>query len=138
MKKYEVQVGAEAEEFCLAFSDKWGKVGGHAITIDMYQFSAVPVKNIFRISEVTSGAKFFDMPVPEVIQSYEATLLYLETVVAAKLIQIINKVNEKNPNQLNNEIERLRKKSIELLGEKPQTEKLDTEWLKADISDVLN
>lgn len=137
-EEYEVQVSEDAEEFCLAFPDEWVKVGGHSITIGKHQFSAVPFENHFRISEVTSGAKVVDIPVPEEIQSFEETMLYLETVVVIELINLIIKVNQNNPNRFDQEVELYRKRSIESLGEKPQTEKINMEFMTADISEVLN
>lgn len=138
MKRCEILIGADAEEFCLAFTVGWVKFTGHSIAVGEFKFSAVPLKNIFIISEIESGAKCFDIPVPNVIESYEETIFFLESIVGHQLIQAIEKINRDDPNRLANEIERLHKVAIKKYGEKPTTEKVYTEWLKEDISETLN
>lgn len=129
MEHYNIQVGSEAEEFCLATSNGWVKVAGHSIIVDQYQFSAAPIKNFIRVSEIESGAKVFDVPVPDSVESYEETITFLEMIVSLKLIQLIRTVNDQDPGRLDREIEQMRKKAFETCGEKPPIEKVNIDSL---------
>jgi hypothetical protein len=68
LKQVEVRVSPDTEEFYLACSTGGSKVLGHLIEVDGLQFSAVPVNDFIRISEVESGAKLFDISVPETMR----------------------------------------------------------------------
>ncbi|WP_028390816.1 hypothetical protein [Bacillus cihuensis] len=76
-------MGKEAEEFCLATKNGWAKLAGHSINVGQYQFSVVPLKNIFRVSEINSGAKILDVPVPKAVESNEDTTTFIEIIVGA-------------------------------------------------------
>lgn len=132
---FEASVSPDAEEFNLAFNDKWVKVVGHLIIVNEFQFSAVPSKNIFRVSEVKSGAKLIDVTVPEHVESYEETILFLELRVIPQIVTIINKIGTKS---FKKQIEQMKKVAIAKLGQMPPTKKINTEWLKEVISEILN
>lgn len=125
METYFVQVDPEAKFFYLSTIKGWVKLYGHAISINNYQFSVIPLGSIFRISEIESGAKFVDIPVPDSIQSYEEVMNYLETVIGVNLVDLIRKVNEKDSNRLEKEIERMRLQAVQLHGQKPHTEQAE-------------
>ncbi|USK85705.1 hypothetical protein [Peribacillus asahii] len=135
MKQVEVMVSPDAEEFYLACSTGWVKVIGHLIEVDGLQFSAVPIKDFIRVSEVESGAKLFDIFAPETIESYEETLMFLEINVAANIVMLIEKAGIK---KVQNQINLMKEAAFSKHGQKPTGQKVDTEWMKADISDVLN
>ncbi|MBO0962365.1 hypothetical protein J1P26_21920 [Neobacillus sp. MM2021_6] len=132
---YTVSVSPDAYEFNLALKDKWAKVAGHLLKINEFKFSAVPIKNTIRISEVRSGAKLIDVRVPDNIQSYEDTMMFLELNVVPRLVMIIKKIGSE---KFNNQVNEFREIAIKNLGKKPATKKLDTNWLKEDKSGVLH
>ncbi|MFJ7662977.1 hypothetical protein ACIQXW_11290 [Lysinibacillus sp. NPDC097162] len=134
MKKIFVSVSPEAEEFYL-LCNEWVKLTGHKITIDDLSFSAIPFPNLFRIFEFESGARIFDVHVPDVIESYEETMLFLEIDVAVKLVKLIEHVGVE---KIKAESNRMKEIMTKKLGPKPKCEKINTEWLKADISETLN
>lgn len=135
MKEFKVAVSPEAEEFYLAFSKGWTKLTGHLIEVDQFKFSAVPVNDIILVSEVGSGAKVFHIPVPESVQSYEETMAFLEINVVVKIIMLIEKFGIR---KMEYEINLMKKKSYLNYGRKPIGQKVNVDWLKSDISDVLN
>jgi hypothetical protein len=135
LKEVEVSVSPDAEEFYLACSTGWAKVVGHLIEVDRLKFSAIPIKNYIRVSEVESGAKLFDIPVLEQIESYEETMIFLEIIVAVKIVDLIERVGI---GKIQNEIAHFKEIAIKNYGQKPIGLKVNAEWLKADISDVLN
>lgn len=134
MKKIFVTVSPEAEEFYLPCNG-WVKMTGHRITVDDLSFSAIPMSNIFRISEFESGARVFDVDVPEFIESYEETMSFLELCVAVKIVQLIEDVGKE---KIKMESRRVKEIMTNKLGPSPKGQKVNTEWLKADISETLN
>lgn len=135
IKNIEVEVSPDAEEFYLAFSKGWTKFSGHSIETNGLKFSAVPIKDKIRVSEVESGAKFFDIPVPEEVDSFEETMFFLEIMVAPQIVMLIETIGL---NKVKQEIGRMRQTAISKYGEKPTGQKINTEWIRDDLSDVLH
>lgn len=92
MKHVEVMVSPDAEEFYLSCSKGWASVKGHLIKVDELEFSAVPVNDYILVSEVESGAKLINIPVPDTVESYEETMFFLEINVASRIVMIIEKI----------------------------------------------
>ncbi|WP_234028461.1 hypothetical protein [Lentibacillus sp. Marseille-P4043] len=67
-----IAVNEQPQQFYLALK-KWTPAVGHEIKVGQYRFSAIPVKNIIRVSEVTTGAKLYDIPVNFAIETLTAT-----------------------------------------------------------------
>lgn len=119
MKEIEITVSPQAEEFCLAFLEKgWIKMVGHSITVGDLSFSAVPINDLIIVSEIETGAKVFTMPVPDAIESYEETVLFLETVIAGRIVMLIEKAGSE---KVNTEIQRLKEIMVSKHGDKPAT-----------------
>jgi hypothetical protein len=135
MREFKVTVSPEAEEFYLAFGKGWAKQMGHLIEVEQLKFSAVPVNDIILVSEVESGAIFFHIPVPEAIQSYDETMLFLELNVAVKIVMIIERVGI---DKVESDINLFKESVYKKLGKKPTAQKVNIEWFKSDISDVLH
>ncbi|MFJ5771421.1 hypothetical protein [Psychrobacillus sp. NPDC093180] len=119
-----VELNGQAEEFCLATNNGWGKVVGHAVRIDNYHFSVVALQDFFRISELDSGAKMIDIKVPTSIQSYDEVMNFISLVIVPKVVSLIHEVNKKEPGRFEREVERLVKHALETCGVKPPTKKV--------------
>lgn len=132
---FEVSVSPDAEEFYLACSTGWTKVLGHLIEVNGLQFSAVPVSNFIRVSEVESGTKLMDITVPETVESYEETMLFLELNVAVNIVMMIEKLGI---GEFEKAITLAKEDAFKRCGYKPLSQKVNTEWLRADISELLN
>lgn len=135
MKNIEVAVSPDAEEFYLAFEKGWTKLIGHSIVVGDFRFSAVPVQNFIRVSEVDSGAKLFDLPVPDGVESHGETMFFLELFVASRIVMLIEKAGiEKTKEQIN----LMKQVAFNKHGKKPIGQKVNTEWIKEGISDQLH
>ena len=135
MKAFQVNVSQDAEEFYLAFNTGWKKLAGHLIEVEDLKFSVIPVGDFMRLSEFESGAKIVNIPVSEHIQTYEETMLFMGTVVAATVVQLIH---EHGIDKIKEQTDLIKKEYCQKHGERPSGKKINTDWLKADISAQLH
>lgn len=67
-----ITVNEQVQRFYLATNKRWVPAVGHEIKVGKYSFSAIPVNGKINVSEVTTGMKFFDIPLtPEVMEFTE-------------------------------------------------------------------
>jgi hypothetical protein len=123
----EIKVNEQPQLFPLAFSDGWKQMAGHEIKVGEYRFCAIPRGDYINISEVTTGMKFFNIPVDPVVdlltESKESAIQFLYAV-GERIKRIITK-------QVNfeKELKQSRIKAIELYGEMPAIENVQVgEW----------
>lgn len=135
MKFKEITVSEQPEEFCLNYPTGWIKAVGHLIKIDDLSFSAVPMDGVIKISEVRSGAKLFEVPIFEEVSNFDQTMNFLRIYAGPKIIKAIESVGIE---YMRKNIEVIRKEGIKAHGDMPAVKTYDVEWLKADISEVLN
>jgi hypothetical protein len=130
-----ITVNEQTQRFYLALN-KWEPAVGHEIKVGKYQFCAIPFSKGINISEVTSGVKVLTIPmtieIMMVTASKEETLFFLEKL-GKQLENLIERTNK-----FDEQLEKMKKLAIEKLGKKPPSEKVDTDWIFADVSDVLN
>lgn len=112
----DITVNEQAQQFYLAL-EKWAPVIGHEIKVGEYRFCAIPIANRINVSEVTTGARMFDVPVDLTIhlitETKEDTIKFLYTVGES-----IKKVIEKQPDFDEMLIE-MKEAAFDLLGEMP-------------------
>ncbi|SET95086.1 hypothetical protein SAMN05421676_11231 [Salinibacillus kushneri] len=130
-----IEVSPQAEEFQLCFPNDWKKATGHRVKVNDFQFSAVPVTDKIIVSEISSGARFFETPIPKEVKDFESTMTFLEISIGARILMIIKKLGEE---VMQKEVRRLTEFAVKECGEQPPITKVDTEWLKEDISDTLH
>lgn len=135
MKNIEVTVSPEAEEFYLALDKGWTKVFGHSIVVGDLKFSAVPIKDLIRVSEVESGAKLIDIPVPEAIQSFEETMFFLEIIVSSQIVLMLEKYGIEKAKE---QIALMKQSAFNKHGQKPNGQKVNMNWIKEDLSDIVH
>ncbi|PKR82360.1 hypothetical protein CWO92_24910 [Heyndrickxia camelliae] len=131
----DITVNEQAQQFYLAL-EKWAPVMGHEIKIGEYRFCAIPIGNRLNISEVTTGAKLFNIPVNLMIhlrtETKEDTIKFLYEV-GESIKRIIDKQTD-----FDGMLSEMKKTVFERLGEMPPIENIDTDWIFEDQSKVLN
>ncbi|WP_321207775.1 hypothetical protein, partial [Heyndrickxia camelliae] len=134
-KMMDITVNEQAQQFYLAL-EKWAPVMGHEIKIGEYRFCAIPIGNRLNISEVTTGAKLFNIPVNLMIhlrtETKEDTIKFLYEV-GESIKRIIDKQTD-----FDGMLSEMKKTVFERLGEMPPIENIDTDWIFEDQSKVLN
>jgi hypothetical protein len=119
----EITVNEQPQLFPLAFSDGWKQGAGHEIRVGDYRFCAIPKHDVINITEITSGMKFFNIPVD--------LTTYLITATQEETIQYFYQVGERikeliaKQNNFDKVLDQMRKKSIELHGEMPAIENVE-------------
>jgi hypothetical protein len=135
VKQMNISVNEQTQRFYLA-SNKWNPAIGHEIKVGKYRFCAIPLSGHINVSEVTSGAKVFEIPMNVEIM--------LETESKEGSIKFFNKIGESlkriivGTNNFDDQLVMIKKIALERLGEMPKIEEIDTDWLLEDVSDVLN
>lgn len=131
----EISVNGQTQKFYLAL-DKWVDVVGHEITIGKYRFCAIPIKDHINVSEVTTGAKVYNIPVDLTIalltETKEDTIQFLY-----KVGESVKRIIEKQ-DDFDAVLADMKKIAFERLGDMPPIENVDTEWVIEDESEVLN
>ncbi|MFE4523435.1 hypothetical protein ACFRCQ_15200 [Cytobacillus firmus] len=131
----DITVNQQAQQFYLAL-EKWAPVMGHEIKIGEYRFCAIPIGNRINISEVTTGARLFNIPVDLTIhlitETKEDTIKFLYEVGES-----IKRVLDKQAD-FDGMLSEMKKTAFERLGEMPPIEDVETEWIFEDQSEVLN
>jgi hypothetical protein len=131
----DIKVNEQAQQFHLALK-KWTPVMGHEIKIGKYRFCAIPIGNQINISEVTTGAKVFNIPVDLTIhlitETKEGTIEFLY-----KVGDSIKRIVDKQPD-FDGVLSEMKKTAFERLGEMPPIQDVDTDWIFEDQSEVLN
>ncbi|MGE1044063.1 hypothetical protein ACQGRZ_28505 [Bacillus wiedmannii] len=131
----EIKVNEQAQRFYLAF-DEWVPAVGHEIKIGQYRFCAIPLSKSINISEVTSGVHAMSIPIDFRIwmatSTKEDTMRFLE-----KAGEGLKRILERQSN-LEELLEKNKKIAFDRLGEMPPIEDVDTDWITADISDVIH
>ncbi|MBG9610581.1 hypothetical protein [Bacillus toyonensis] len=131
----EIKVNEQAQRFYLAF-DEWVPAVGHEIKVGQYRFCAIPLSESINILEVTSGVHAITIPIDMRIwmatSTKEDTMRFLE-----KAGEGLKRILERQSN-----LDELLAKNIKIafdrLGEMPPIEDVDTDWITADISDVIH
>lgn len=130
-----ITVNEQAQRFYLA-TNRWEPVVGHEIKVGKYKFCAIPLKGHINVSEVTSGCKLFNIPMNFMIMletgNKEGTMNFL-IKVGESIKRIIDKQDD-----FDRMLEDMKTLALDRLGKMPPVENVDTNWLEADISDVLN
>lgn len=131
----DITVNEQAQQFYLAL-EKWSPVMGHEIKIGEYRFCAIPIGNRINISEVTTGARLFNIPVDLIIhlitETKEDTIKFLYEVGES-----IKRVLDKQAD-FDGMLSEMKKTAFERLGEMPPVEDVDTDWIFENQSEVLN
>ncbi|QEL88465.1 hypothetical protein [Bacillus mycoides] len=131
----EIKVNEQAQRFYLAF-EEWVPAVGHEIKIGQYRFCAIPLSKSINISEVTSGVHAMSIPIDFRIwmatSTKEDTMRFLE-----KAGESLKRILERQSN-LEELLEKNKKIAFDRLGEMPPIEDVDTDWITADISDVIH
>ncbi|MDT3494727.1 hypothetical protein NLU03_09805 [Bacillus toyonensis] len=129
----EIKVNEQAQRFYLAF-DEWVPAVGHEIKVGQYRFCAIPLSKSINISEVTSGVHAITIPIDIRIwmatSTKEDTMRFLE-----KAGEGLKRILERQ-NNLDELLAKNKKIAFDRLGEMPPIE--DTDWITADISDVIH
>lgn len=112
----EIRVSPLPQKFHIALTEGWYEVTGFLITIDDFQFSAVPVHNSFIIYEVESGARVCGIHIPKGMEKYKSSFFFLEDFVAVRLAMIIKQAGF---DRLKKQTEKVKKSMIKKFGEKP-------------------
>ena len=119
----EITVNEQAQRFYLAF-DKWRSAVGHEIKVGDYRFCAIPLSRTINISEITSGAKVYSIPI-----SFE---ILLETATKEGSLNFFKKVWRKYKKRIiestenfDEQLVNMKKTAFERLGEMPSIEKID-------------
>ncbi|CAM4111944.1 hypothetical protein [Mesobacillus thioparans] len=120
----DITVNEQAQQFYLAL-EKWAPVVGHEIKVGEYRFCAIPIANRINISEVTTGARLFNVPVDLTIhlitETKEDTIKFLYAVGES-----IKRVIDKQVN-FDEMLSKMKKTSIARLGDMPPIEDVDIE-----------
>lgn len=127
-KEMKISVSDETKKFFLAF-EEWREGVGHEISVGKYRFSAVPTSGGIIISEVTSGAKFMNLPLNPYVM--------LRTSTKEDAVEYLSEVGEGlrklllsvSTSELDKKIEKTRIDSIQKLGPMPKIEKFDSSWM---------
>lgn len=131
----DITVNEKAQKFYLAL-EKWAPVMGHEIKIGKYRFCAIPISNRINISEVTTGARLFNIPVDLIIhhrtETKEDTIKFLYEV-GESIKKIIDKQTD-----FDGIIYEMKQTTFERLGKMPPPEDVDIDWITEEVSDVLN
>lgn len=118
----EITVNKQAQRFYLAF-DKWRSAVGHEIKVGDYRFCAIPLSRTINISEITSGAKVYSIPI-----SFE---ILLETATKEGSLNFFKKVGAsikriiESTENFDEQLVNMKKTAFERLGEMPSIEKID-------------
>lgn len=131
----EVKVNEQTQRFHLAF-EEWTPAVGHEIKVGKYSFCAIPLSKSINISEVTSGANIINIPLS----------LELKIVTATKegTMQFFKKFGESLKQKIegmkdfDEQLAQMKKKSLDLLGERPPIEDVDTDWIFDEESEVVH
>ncbi len=130
-----ITVNEQAQQFYLAL-EKWTPVMGHEIKIGEFRFCAIPIGNRIKISEVTTGARLFNIPVDLTIhlitETKEDTIKFLYEVG-----QSIKRIIDKQAD-FAGMLSEMKRTAFERLGEMPPIEDVDTNWIFEEQSEVLN
>ena len=137
MEKVKVELSTETEEFYLAYPEGWQKGVGFKVKLNGVAFSIVPISppHIVRVSDVESGLQVLDMDLPEHVVTYEDTMQFFGLSVVPRIYQTVEKFGFKKYDE---KVKTTKKMLFDKFGPMPKTAKVDTEWLRADISDTLN
>ncbi|MGE6963442.1 hypothetical protein ACQKIW_26630 [Bacillus thuringiensis] len=131
----EIKVNEQTQRFYLAF-EKWEPVVGHEIKVGQYRFCAIPLSKSINISEITSGANILNIPL-----SIE---LMMVTATKEGTIQFLKKFGERLKRKIESmkdfdeQLEKMKKRSLDLLGVMPPIENVDTDWIFDEGSEVLH
>lgn len=130
-----ITVNEQVQQFYLAL-EKWTPVMGHEIKIGEYRFCAIPIGNRINISEITTGARVFNIPVDLTIslitETKEDTIKFLY-YVGESIKRIIDKLDDFAGMLLE-----MKKTVFKRLGEMPPIKDCDTDWIFEKQSEVLN
>lgn len=130
-----ISVNEQAQRFYLAF-EEWTPAVGHEIKVGKYRFSAIPMSGQINVSEVTSGCKVFNIPMTVesmmITATKEGTIKY-----CYKIGESLKRLILKAPN-FDEQLKQMKNESFERLGEMPPIEKVDTDWVFEDESEVLH
>lgn len=130
-----IKVNEQAQQFYLALK-QWEPVIGHEIKVGDYRFCAIPIGNRINISEVTTGARLFDIPVDFTILiitvTKEDTIRFLYTVGES-----IKRILDKRPD-FDHMLTEMKTTAFERLGVMPPIEDVDIDWIFEDQSKFLS
>lgn len=130
-----ITVNEQPQRFYLATEKLWKPMVGHEIRVGKYRFCAIPMDGYINITEVTSGLQIVEIPM-----SLGVTI---ETVTKEGAISWLYKVGESllkivRMKDYDKQLEKMKKMTIEKLGDMPPIEDVDMDWIFEDESGVLN
>jgi len=131
-----VEINEQPKKFHLAFKNQWMPAVGHEMSIGKYKFSVVATPKATIFSDVTSGVKVMVFPVNILVHmitsTKEDTMEYYR-VIGEKVKERIEKTSH-----FDSELEKMRKMSLDQLGEMPPIEDVDEGMILADKSDIVH
>lgn len=125
-KQMKISVSDETKKFYLAFRE-WREGVGHEISVGKYRFSAVPTSGGIIISEVTSGAKFMNLPLNPYVM--------LRTSTKKDAVEYLSEVGEGirelllSAPDVDELLEKTRLDTVRRLGPMPEIETFDSDWM---------
>ncbi|UFU00354.1 hypothetical protein KO561_05235 [Radiobacillus kanasensis] len=132
----DITVSEQAKQFYLALKEEWRPVVGHEIKVGKYRFCVVPMTDMVNVSEVTTGCKVSNIPMsPEIMiatSTKEDSIKWFHKV-GESILRIIE-----NTDNFDEMLTLMKSMAYERLGEMPPVKDIDTHWVFADTSDVLN
>ena len=112
-----ITVNEQPQCFYLAF-DKWQEAFGHEIRMGKYSFCAIPMENVINVTEVTSGARLYEIPVDFdtrlLTQTKEEAIQYFYTIG-----ETVKRIIE-SKNNLDEELAMLKQIAFDGLGKMPE------------------
>jgi len=129
----QITVDEQAQRFHLAL-DEWVGVVGHKIIVGKYQFCAIPLPNRINVSEITTGARLFSIPVDLAVdimtETKEGMIQYLY-MVGESIKRTIDKQND-----FDGMLADIKKQAFERLGEMPPIEDIDESLIIAPFRGI--
>ncbi|SPR94873.1 hypothetical protein [Bacillus altitudinis] len=130
-----ITVNEQSQRFYLATTKDWKPMVGHEIRVGKYRFCAIPMDGHINITEVTSGLQIVEIPM--------SLGVMIETVTKEGAISWLYKVGESllkivRMKDYDKQLEKMKKMTIEKLGDMPPIEDVDMDWIFEDESGVLN
>ncbi|MBT2215853.1 hypothetical protein KK120_08825 [Virgibacillus dakarensis] len=117
-----ITVNEQPQRFYLA-AKKWVGVVGHEIKVGKYRFCAIPINGSINVSEITSGAKVYNIPMDLTImlltETKEETIKFFYTV-GESIKRIIEKQED-----FDAMIANMKKTAFDKLGEMPPIEDVE-------------
>lgn len=130
-----VHLYEEPEKFPLVTKKGWVMLNGHRLKVGEFSFSAVPIGDKIRVSELITGAKIKDFAIDYGEDTFENMMIHLGSVISMNLIMIIDKIGKE---KFRKNIDEFKSKNKELFKKKPQIQKHDVELSSIENYTILH